>query len=132
MGFRCNMYLSIKSVFRSFVDAFRRSRSYSSFGTDHSWSPFAILESNNWEYTCATCREWDRWTPLHHRLIFKTNDKKILSYRIFIYNWGGIFILRILKIRYTAVFCLFTLGRHGNFTAGVIWNSQICCVPHLR
>ena len=43
--------------------------------------------------------------------IFKTNDKKILSYRIF--------ILRTLKIRYMPVFCLFTLGRHGNFTAGV-------------
>jgi hypothetical protein len=51
--------------------------------------------------------------------IFKTNDKKILSYRIFIYNWGKIFILRTLKIRYMPVFCLFTLGRHGNFTAGV-------------
>jgi hypothetical protein len=24
------------------------------------------------------------------------------------------------------VFCLFTLGRHGNFTAGDTWNSQIC------
>jgi hypothetical protein len=22
------------------------------------------------------------------------------------------------------VFCLFTLGRHGNFTAGVTWNSR--------
>jgi len=30
------MYLSIKSVFRPFVDAFRRSRSFSSFGTDSS------------------------------------------------------------------------------------------------
>jgi hypothetical protein len=28
-------------------------------------------------------------------------------------------ILRTLKIRYMPVFCLFTLGRHGNFTAGV-------------
>jgi hypothetical protein len=27
---------------------------------------------------------------------------------------------------------LLTLGRHGNFTARVTWNSQICCVPHLR
>ena len=44
--------------------------------------------------------------------IFKTNDKKILSYRIYIYNLGGIFILRSLKIRYMPVFCLFTLGRH--------------------
>ena len=32
---------------------------------------------------------------------------------------GEIFILRTLKIRYMPVFCLFTLGRHGNFTAGV-------------
>jgi hypothetical protein len=31
----------------------------------------------------------------------------------------GNFILRTLKIRYMPVFCLFTLGRHGNFTAGV-------------
>ena len=30
-------------------------------------------------------------------IIFKTNDKKILSYRIFIYNLGGIFILRTFK-----------------------------------
>ena len=45
--------------------------------------------------------------------------KKILSYRIFIYNWGEIFILRTLKIRYMPVFCLFTLGRHGYFAAGV-------------
>ena len=38
---------------------------------------------------------------------FKTNDKKILSYRIFIYNWGGIFILRTLKIHYMLCFvCL--------------------------
>ena len=51
--------------------------------------------------------------------MFKTNDKKILSYRIYIYNLGGIFILRTLKIRYMPMFCLFTLGRHGNFTAGV-------------
>ena len=29
------------------------------------------------------------------------------------------FILRTLKIRYMPVFCLLTLGRHGNFTAGV-------------
>ena len=36
-----------------------------------------------------------------------------------IHNWGGIFILRALKIRYMLVFCLFTLGRHGNFTVGV-------------
>ena len=57
--------------------------------------------------------------------IFKTNDKKIFSYRIFIYNWGGIFILRTLKIRYMSVFCLFTLGRHGSFTAGVTRNSHI-------
>ena len=46
-------------------------------------------------------------------------EKKILSYRIYIYNLGGIFILRTLKIRYIPVFCLFTLGLHGNFTAGV-------------
>jgi hypothetical protein len=51
--------------------------------------------------------------------IFKTNDKKILSYRIFIYNRREIFILRTLKIRYIPVFCLFTLGRHGNFTTEV-------------
>jgi hypothetical protein len=31
----------------------------------------------------------------------------------------GIFILKTLKIRYMPVFFLFTLGRHGNFTAGV-------------
>ena len=57
--------------------------------------------------------------------------KKILSYRIFIYNWGGIFILMTLKICYMPVLCLLTLGRHGDFTVGVTWNSQICCVPHL-
>jgi hypothetical protein len=57
---------------------------------------------------------------------------KILGYRIFIYNYGGIFILKTLRIRYMPVFCLFTLGRHSNFTAGVTWNSQICCVLHLR
>ena len=28
-------------------------------------------------------------------------------------------MLRTLKIRYMPMFCLFTLGRHGNFTAGV-------------
>ena len=55
----------------------------------------------------------------HQMQIFKTNDKKKLSYRICIYNRGGIFILRTLKIRYMPVFCLITLGRHGNFTAGV-------------
>jgi hypothetical protein len=32
---------------------------------------------------------------------------------------GGIFILRTLKIRYMPMFCLLTLGRHGNLTAGV-------------
>jgi hypothetical protein len=31
----------------------------------------------------------------------------------------GNFILRTLEIRYMPVFCLFTLGRPGNFTAGV-------------
>jgi hypothetical protein len=61
----------------------------------------------------------------HTCIIFKTNDKKILSYRIFINNWGGIFILRTLKIRYIPVFCLFTLGRHGNFTAGVTFVSLL-------
>jgi hypothetical protein len=30
-----------------------------------------------------------------------------------------IFILRTLRIRYMPVFCLLTLGRHGNFTAEV-------------
>jgi hypothetical protein len=49
--------------------------------------------------------------------IFKTNDKKILSYRIFIYNWREIFILKTLKARYMPVFCLITLGRQGNFAA---------------
>jgi hypothetical protein len=63
--------------------------------------------------------------------ILKTNDKAILSYKIFIYNREGIFILRTLKIRYMPVVCLLTLGRHGNFTAGVTWNSHMCCVPHM-
>jgi hypothetical protein len=63
--------------------------------------------------------------------IFKTNDKRILSHRIFIYNREGIFILSTLKIRYVPVFGLFTLGRYGNLTAGVTWNSHIYCVLHL-
>ena len=46
-------------------------------------------------------------------------EKKILSYRIYIYNLGGIFILRTWELRYMPMFCLFTLGRHGYFTAGV-------------
>ena len=33
------------------------------------------------------------------------------------------FSLRTLKIRYMPVFCLFTLCRHGNFTAGVIMEQ---------
>jgi hypothetical protein len=37
----------------------------------------------------------------------------------FLHVQGEIFILRTLKIRYMPVFCLFTLGRHGYFTAGV-------------
>jgi hypothetical protein len=39
--------------------------------------------------------------------------------KLSIYNWGGICILRTLQIRYMPVFCLFTLGRHAKFTAGV-------------
>ena len=58
--------------------------------------------------------------------------KKYLATKYLFITEGGIFILRTLKIRYIPVFCLFTLGRHGNFTAGVTWNSQICCVLHLR
>ena len=50
--------------------------------------------------------------PTHINGMYLINDKKILSYRIFIYNRGGIFILRTLKIRYMPVFCLFTLGRY--------------------
>ena len=57
--------------------------------------------------------------------------KKYLVTEYLFITEGG-FILRTLKIRYMPVFCLFTLGRHGNFTAGVTWNSQIWCVPHLR
>ena len=53
--------------------------------------------------------------------------KKILSYRIFIYNWGEIFILRTLKIRYMPVFCLLT-----QYTRSSHRNSQICCVLHLH
>jgi hypothetical protein len=30
------------------------------------------------------------------------------------------------------VFCLFTLGRHGNFTAGVTMEQPDLCVVHLR
>ena len=37
----------------------------------------------------------------------------------FLHVQGEIFILRTLKIRYMPVFCLFTLGHHGYFTAGV-------------
>ena len=37
-------------------------------------------------------------------------------------------ILRTLKICYMPVFCLFTLGRHGNFTAGVtIEQPDLLC-----
>ena len=64
--------------------------------------------------------------------MFKTNDKKILSYRIYIYNLGGIFILRTLKICYMPVFCLFTLGRHGNFTAGVTLEQPDLLCTALR
>jgi hypothetical protein len=40
----------------------------------------------------------------------------------------GNFILRTLKIRYMPVFCLFTLGRPGNFTAGVtIEQPDLLC-----
>jgi hypothetical protein len=49
-------------------------------------------------------------------------------HRIYIYNLGGIFILRTLKICYMPVFCLFTLGRHGNFTAGAtIEQPDLLC-----
>jgi hypothetical protein len=46
----------------------------------------------------------------------------------------GIFILRTLKIRYMPVFCLFTLGRHGNFTAGVTSEQTdlLCTVLALN
>ena len=67
----------------------------------------------------ADTYQWNVCARTGDPQIFKTNDKKILSYRIFIYNWGDIFILRTLNIRYMPVFCLFTLDRHGNFTAGV-------------
>jgi hypothetical protein len=47
-----------------------------------------------------------------------------------IYNWGEIFILRTLKIRYMSVFCLFTLCRHGNFTGywyfPILWHFEFC------
>ena len=33
---------------------------------------------------------------------------------------GGVIVLLPFKHTLYAVFCLFTLGRHGNFTAGVI------------
>jgi hypothetical protein len=58
--------------------------------------------------------------------------KKYLITEYLFITEGKFFILRTLKIRYMPVFCLFTLGRHGNFTAGDAWNSQICCVLHLR
>ena len=44
--------------------------------------------------------------------------KKYLVTEYLFITEGGIFILRTLKIRYMPVFCLLTLGRHGNFTAG--------------
>ena len=45
--------------------------------------------------------------------------KKYLVTEYLFITEGGIFILRTLKIRYMPVFCLFTLGRHCNFTAEV-------------
>ena len=66
----------------------------------------------------------------------KFSKQMIKKYLVteYLFITGKIFILRTLKIRYMPVFCLFTLGRHGNFTARDTWswNSQICCVLHLR
>ena len=45
-------------------------------------------------------------------------EKYLVTEYLFITE-GVIFILRTLKIRFMSVFCLLTLGRHGNFTAGV-------------
>ena len=45
--------------------------------------------------------------------------KKYLVTEYLFITEGKFCILRTLKIRYMPVFCLFTLGRHGNFTAGV-------------
>ena len=47
--------------------------------------------------------------------------KKYLVTEYLFITEGVICILRTLQIRYTCmpVFCLFTLGRHGKFTAGV-------------
>jgi hypothetical protein len=41
-------------------------------------------------------------------------------------------ILRTLKICYMPVFCLFTLGRHGNFTAGVTLEQPDLLCTALR
>ena len=51
----------------------------------------------------------------------KFSKQMIKKYLVteYLFITGEIFILRTLKIRYMLVFCLFTLGRHGNFTAGV-------------
>ena len=74
-----------------------------------------VIHSRHISMECMwLCAYWDPQMQ-----IFKINDRKILSHRIFNDNWRGIFILRILKIRYMPVFCLFTLGRHDNFTAEV-------------
>ena len=51
----------------------------------------------------------------------KFSKQMIKKYLVteYLFITGEIFILRTLKIRYMPVFCLFTLGRHGNCTAGV-------------
>jgi hypothetical protein len=72
-------------------------------------------------------------------------EKKILSYRIYIYNLGGIFILRTLKICYMPVFvCLqiFVLNylvqiqiiqNQFKISEGGKWNShQMSCVYSSR
>ena len=51
----------------------------------------------------------------------KFSKQMIKKYLVteYLFITEGKFILRTLKIRYMPVFCLFTLGRHGNFTAGI-------------
>jgi hypothetical protein len=80
-------------------------------------------------HLCETFRHQDSSVPDNSALVFFSLILQILSYRIFIYNWGEMFVLRTLNIRYMQVFCLFTLGRHGNFTAGVTMEQpDLLCI----
>ena len=53
--------------------------------------------------------------PTHINGMYLINDKKILSYRIFIYNWGGIFIFfkDFKNTLYARVLFVYTRSSHG-------------------